>query len=186
MYDIVIIPLEGAPHCERAVPPAHDEARRHGAPLMLLHVVPRPEGPAPDPRVRMSGPSITAGDWPAQGLTRELARATAYLEDVKLAHGLPKTTAIQTTVGEPVRRILAEIGRHRRPLLVMTTGEDTAGPRPMLSNVTQQVLAKGSAPVLAVHAPAQEKRSRTTGPVDSATIPDARMHHGARYLTSRA
>ena len=43
MFETVIVPLDGSPHAEFAIPYAIDEARRHQAKMVLIHVIPRPE-----------------------------------------------------------------------------------------------------------------------------------------------
>lgn len=49
-YDRILVPLDGSPRAETALPAARSVARAHGAELILLHVVPSPERSCPCPR----------------------------------------------------------------------------------------------------------------------------------------
>jgi nucleotide-binding universal stress UspA family protein len=77
MFDTVIAPLDGTPHAEVALPYAIDEARRHGAAMVLMHVVPRPE-PCTSP-ARRSGPLSWQGEWPFGDIEEDKRKADAYL-----------------------------------------------------------------------------------------------------------
>ena len=91
MFETVIVPLDGSPHAELAIPYAVDEARRHQAKLVLIHVIPRPE-PCMSP-VRRSGPVPWQGEWPFEDLDSAKRNAQAYLQDVVTRFGLdPGTT----------------------------------------------------------------------------------------------
>ena len=77
MFETVIVPLDGSPHAECALPYAIDEARRHQATMVLLHVIPRPE-PCTS-TVRGSGPVPWQGEWPFEDLDRGKARRRGLL-----------------------------------------------------------------------------------------------------------
>ena len=107
MFDTVIVPLDGSPHAEVALPYAIDEARRHGAALVLVHVVPRPEpctGTA-----RRSGPLPWQGDWPAAEIAPAERAARAYLKGVVRRFGLDPGTKVRVAVGDPGVRLAAEV-----------------------------------------------------------------------------
>ena len=148
MFRTIIVPLDGSAHAEAAVPYALAEARDHGAALVLVRVVARPEpcentighgGPAPGPIV-----------WPRAELVAAEGEAVRYLQDVRRRFGLGPGTTMVVMVGEPCRRLVAEIRRHPRPLVVMTTGDPAFSPTPHLSELAHRLLALGLAPVLAV------------------------------------
>ena len=155
MFGTVIVPLDGSSHAEIAVPYAVDEARRHGAALVLVRVIPRPE---PGPGVRGSGPAPRQPDWPPHEIAAAEQQARRYLRDVIKRHGLRPETATRVVVGDPRLRLAAEVAHHPSPLLVMTTGDATGGARPPLSTVAGSLMVGGVVPVLGVRQP-------PTGPV---------------------
>lgn len=178
MYDTIIVPLEGSLHCERAVSVARDEGGRHNAAIVLLHVIPRPERPVPDPRVICSGPRINAADWPDDKATKATCVGQTYLEDVRRRHFLPEGTTSRVVIGEPVKRILAEARRWPAPLIIMTAGEAAGAglTHSTLSEVMRRVLVHGEVPVMAVHAPLQENS------VSAATLRETSSHAGGFAL----
>lgn len=151
MYDTVILPLDGSLHAEFALPLAVDEARRHHATLVLLYVLPHPdsqEGP-----VDRGGPSVRPADGSGRELDEAMEEGRRYLAQVKERCRLVPEPEAKVVVGEPVERILAECGRRRRPLIVMTTGDVPQTPSSPLSEVARRVLIAGTVPVLGVHRP---------------------------------
>lgn len=91
MFDTVIVPLDGSPHAEFAIPYAIDEARRHNATMVLVHVIPRPE-PCTS-TLRQSGPLPWQGEWPAEEIEPAKRTADVYLRDVITRYALdPGTT----------------------------------------------------------------------------------------------
>lgn len=156
MFATVIVPLDGSTHAEAALPYAVDEARHHDAKLHLVRVVVRPEIAVTG--VRHCGPAPQPAQWPAQEIERETAEATSYLFTVKDRYRLHPSTTMSVLVGDPVPRLRAEIRRHPRPLIVLTTGDATTGARTPLSEVARRLLVIGAFPILAVRfAPATDQ-----------------------------
>jgi nucleotide-binding universal stress UspA family protein len=151
MFETVIVPLDGSPHAEFAIPYAIDEARRHQATMVLIHVIPRPE-PCTS-TVRRSGPLPWQGEWPAEEIEPATRTADAYLRGVVTRYGLDPNTALCVAVGDPGVRVAAEAKRHTRPLVVMLTGDSTRESRPPLSLVTNYLLIAGAVPVLGIRQP---------------------------------
>jgi nucleotide-binding universal stress UspA family protein len=156
MFETVIIPLDGAAHAEFALPYGREEAFRHAARVVLIHVVPRPELP-PTP-IAHGGPAPSRPVWPAAELADEERSWLAYLEGVRERFGLPENVRTVVAVGDPVRHILAEARKHPRPLIVVTTGDAAAGVWPPLSEVARRLMVAGGVPVLAVREPAPQTR----------------------------
>lgn len=48
-YDRILVPLDGSPRAESALPLASSVAQAHGSEILLLHIVPRPERSCPRP-----------------------------------------------------------------------------------------------------------------------------------------
>lgn len=156
MFGTVIVPLDGTAHAEAAIPYAVDEATRHGAALVLVHVVFRPEPRAAT--VRHGGPLPPAFPWPTRDSERKIERATHYLAQTIERHGLGPATQGLVLTGEPVPRILAEAHRHDRPLIVLTTGDADDSERPPVSEIARRLMLNGTVPVLAVRFPPETGR----------------------------
>jgi nucleotide-binding universal stress UspA family protein len=163
MFETVIVPLDGSPHAEFAIPYAIDEARRHQAKIVLVHVIPRPE-PCQS-IVRRSGPLPWQGAWPAEEIGPATRTAEAYLQGVVTRYGLDPTTSLCVAVGDPGVRVVAEAKRHKRPLVVMLTGDSTRESRPPLILVARYLLIAGTVPVLGIRQPppGQPASSRSVG-----------------------
>lgn len=168
MFDTVIVPLDGTPHAEYAIPFALDEAQRHGAAILLLHVVPRPE-PCTS-TVRRSGPVPWQGEWPAPGYERAVRAAHEYLHDVSARFALGPEPLLRVAVGHPGRRIVAEAKDHARPLVVMTTGDPVGSPHQQRSHVADYLLATGCVPLLCVRQPSPADSSHVSVPPEALRV----------------
>jgi nucleotide-binding universal stress UspA family protein len=151
MFDTVIVPLDGSTHAEFALPYAVEEAVRHGARIVLVHVVPRPEPCAV--AVLHGGPAPLIPVWPPTQLECEEREWLAYLEGVRKRFGLRTDAPAVVAVGDPTRRVLDEAGKHTHPLIVMTTGDATAASRPPLSEFARRLMVAGGVSVLGVREP---------------------------------
>lgn len=160
MFDTILVPLDGRGPAEIALPFALAEARAHQADLVLIHVIARPE--VCDPAVRRGGPAPRVPDWCDDQLETAISEAHEYLREVVNRHGLPATTTLRVTVGDPATRIGAEATQHPNCLLVMTTGNLNPRPdlpqslrstssRATLSNVFQRLSAQGPTPILSIN-----------------------------------
>jgi nucleotide-binding universal stress UspA family protein len=150
MFATIIVRLDGSCHAEVALPYAIDEAGRHGARLLLVRVLPRPE-PCVTAR-NHGGPVPFAPTWPRHELIIDERQAIAYLRDVCRRFRLGIDTLLVVAVGEPGARLLAETRHHQRPLVVMTTCpvDDL---RHSLSDLTRRLLTSNAVPVLGVRQP---------------------------------
>jgi len=152
MFDTVIVPLDGSPHAEFAIPFAIDEARRHGATLLLIHVIPRPE-PCTVTN-RRSGPLPWQGEWPFEDLDTARRDARAYLQNVVTRFALDPKSAVRVEVGDPAVRVAAAARGQPGPLVVMLTGDCTREACPPLSLVASYLMIAGAVPVLGIRQPA--------------------------------
>jgi nucleotide-binding universal stress UspA family protein len=151
MFETVIVPLDGSPHAEFAIPYAIDEARRHQATMVLLHIIPRPE-PCTS-TVRRSGPVPWQGEWPFEDLGAAKRDAEAYLREVVARFALDPGTMLCVAVGDPGLRVAAEVTRHEQPVVVMLTGDSSREKRPPLSHITRYLLSASAVPVLTIRQP---------------------------------
>lgn len=153
MIETVIVPLNGSRHAETAIPYAVEQADHYHAKLVLLRVVPRPECLQSE-RCSRGGPAPTRPTWSQMEAIAAETEAARYLEDVRQRFGLSRRTELIVRIGDPFLRLRGEIKWQPHPLIVVTTGDPAATVQPYLSPMTRQLLAAGTAPVLAVHAPA--------------------------------
>ena len=151
MFETVIVPLDGSPHAEFAIPYAINEASRHQAKMVLIHVIPRPEPCSSS--VRWSGPVPWQGEWPAEEIDPAKHTAETYLRDVVTRYGLEPGTTLCVAVGDPGIRLAAEAACHERPLVVMLTGDSARESCPPLSLVTNYLLIASAVPVLGIRQP---------------------------------
>jgi nucleotide-binding universal stress UspA family protein len=142
MYQSILVPLDGSPFGEHALPLALSVARRAGAVLKLLHV--HAEVPMADPVGAVSF---------NEEVDRHLKRqAEAYLEGVvKRLRELSSVTVtcdlIEGTVAETIRRETAGTGSD---LIVMTThGRGPLG-RFWLGSVADELVRQTPIPLLLV------------------------------------
>ena len=176
MFETVIVPLDGSPHAEFALPYAVDEARRHQATIVLLHVIPRPE-PCPS-TARRSGPVRWQGEWPFEDLAAVKRDAEAYLRDVVTRFALDPGTRLCVAVGDPGVRVAAEVTRHEQPVVVMLTGDSSRERHPPLSLVTRHLLLASAVPVLAIRHPPPADASRPPQRVATADTQGRLTHPG--------
>ena len=156
MFETVIIPLNGSAHAEFAVPYGRDEAFRHGARIVLIHVLPRPE--LPRVPIAHGGPAPVVSVWPVAELEREELDWLGYLDGVRERFALPENVRSVVAVGDPTCRILEEARKYPHPLIVMTTGDATGAARPAVSEVARRAMLDGSVPILAVRELAPQTR----------------------------
>lgn len=173
MFSTVIVPLDGSPHAEAAIPYAIDEARRHGADLVLIQIINRPEVcPAP---VSHGGPAPTKPAWSAAEIEAETRQAERYLNDVVERYWLGSDTRRIVTVGDPTTRLLAEACTYDEPIVVMTTGDVTGGEKPPLSERARRLMVAGTVPVMCVRLPPAQCPAEVTpsalGPVEEVATP---------------
>lgn len=170
MFATVIVPLDGSAHAEVALPFAIDQTGRHGARLLLVRVLPRPE-PCIATR-NHGGPAPVIPHWPPHELAIAERRSITYLRDVCRRFGLGTDTRLVVAVGDPGARLLAEARMHPRPLVVLAT-DGAADPRSPLSGLARRLLTSDAVPVLAVRQP----RSVTEAPILTDQLPDRYFRH---------
>jgi nucleotide-binding universal stress UspA family protein len=143
MFRTILVPLDGSPLAERAVPYAEVLARPAGGRLILVRAVPylaRPTGTD-------SFPTLDAARVAAAH------EARAYLDGhaARLAgRGIAAEVAVPCE-GE-VEGILAEVGRHGADLIVMATHGRGGLGRWVYGSVAEGVLARAPIPAVVVRA----------------------------------
>jgi nucleotide-binding universal stress UspA family protein len=152
MYRSILVPLDGSPLSEYALPAACDIARRSGAALRLVHVHMRT---TPDPIYVEGLPVI---DESTQSLDTDHERA--YLERIRDRiidqHGLRVTIAIHDPVSDGERdmtiadALAADAASTDTDLIVMTTHGRGGLARFWLGSVADSLVHVSSVPVLSL------------------------------------
>ena len=125
----LLVPLDGSPSAEAALPAANDLAATLGGGLVLLRAV---EG-------KEAGPGV--------------AEAREYLR--RIADQLPpaaRALELDVRAGEPGEAIVAAAREHRAALVVMAT-RDYGDPLSFLNSVAADVLRRASLPLVLVSPP---------------------------------
>ena len=149
----VLIPLDGSPFAENALPVAEQLAATLDAELVLLRVVYPPS------------PTLTQGWIVASYLSEELetseSAARHYLEGVAdRLSGSGRSVSIDVQVGTPAS-VIADIGGDVA-FLVMATHGRTGTDRLMMGSVANVVVRRGEVPLVVV-GPAAMEGAGTTG-----------------------
>jgi nucleotide-binding universal stress UspA family protein len=141
MYKRIVVPLDGSPLAEQALPHAVAQASRFGANLILLKVL------APLPEVVFSAPAAVLA---AAKMSAQLARD--YLEEV--AAGLQEQgIAVQVAEieGEPYVEIIRFAEDQGADMIILSTRGQSGFSRWLLGSVADRVVRGSTIPVLLVH-----------------------------------
>ena len=170
-YDRILLPLDGSPRAECALPRALSVARAHGSELLLLHVVPRPEHSCPCP------PEGEENDLDQRLVDRNARAAEIYLEGVR-KHAEGAGVRVRTLVrvdGDARAEILRRIAEEHVDLVVFS-GHGRGGRAELpFGSVASFLLEHATAPLLVVrertaHTARRLPRSRSRGRVRLPTL----------------
>jgi nucleotide-binding universal stress UspA family protein len=171
MIKTILVPLDGSPRAEQALPHARRLARMTGAGLVLVRAAPH----AP-----LSGA-------PASALRITVRDADAYLEPLRQqlrADGF--TAAALALHADPLRAIRYAARTYGADLIAMTTRGRSAVGRALLGSVAQDVLQHTTVPLLLVRAapaapaPAPDRYRRILVPLDGTALGEAALAYLAR------
>lgn len=135
----ILVPLDGQPLAEQALPVGRSVARRCGATLPLVTVQP-PISPLVLSSVAAMAQQIRAETALAMGAYVERVGATARCDEVTVASALLE--------GPPAERLAAYVRDHGIELVVMTTHGRGGLSRLWLGSVADRLLRKLEVPVL--------------------------------------
>jgi nucleotide-binding universal stress UspA family protein len=156
----ILVPLDGSPTAERALPAADKLARAIGAEILLARVV--PSSPA-----SVTHEAIRSGDThparPSDAYEREAERYLQEIAWILEADGLRASTAVADD--HPSDGIIAVAEHSDAAIVVMATHGRTGLGRFILGSVAHDVLRRGTRPVLLVR-PTTES---ATQPADAVT-----------------
>ncbi len=136
MYRTILVPLDGSPLAECAVPYAETVARASGAQTVLLRAV-------------VAHTVLGAGPEDEATVVRE---AETYLSEVAARLSDRSGVWTATFYGEPAEAIIEEIRLREADLVVMATHGRSGLGRLMYGSVAEAVLGRGPVPVLLVRA----------------------------------
>jgi nucleotide-binding universal stress UspA family protein len=178
MYRTVLVPLDGSPLAERALPFARALARRTGGRLLLVRSVCVAPSLVPDlPVVQAAAAECTA-------YLRRVAASVEAGPPPPLGQpagpaGRGVETEIAVSIGPPGEQILGAAREHRVDAIVMTTHGRSGLGRCLYGCVADAVLRRAEAPVLLVpvagagHAWRGEDTLRVVVPLDGSPAAEA-------------
>jgi nucleotide-binding universal stress UspA family protein len=148
-WKTILVPHDFSASANHATAIARDEARLHGASIVLLHVVDLPHQLGPDAVIvpPETGAPISIKEYAIQS-------AENHLEDIvtRLAKDGTTATAV-VAVGTPVDEISRAVDDHRVDLVVMGTHGRTGLRHFMAGSVTERVVRSSKVPVLTIRHP---------------------------------
>jgi nucleotide-binding universal stress UspA family protein len=137
MYRTILVPLDGSPFSERALPMALSFARPLGSRLILTRAAAATTFPGADATDAQVEAVREARDYLA-GVVASLSGEGVEVE-------------IAVPYGDPAEQILMEIDLHSADLVVMCTHGRTGLGRWIYGSVAEQVLHRSPVPVVLVH-----------------------------------
>ncbi len=144
MFRHIVVPLDGSPRAEEALPVAARLARASGGQLTLLRVVP--------PAIELDMHTMPLAKSAKLALEKEIARANNYLAEIasseKLAGINIRTEALS---GSAAKIILLFASLQHVDLIVMCSRGITGLKRWALGSVAEKVARHSSTPVLVLH-----------------------------------
>lgn len=145
----ILVPHDFSASANHAAAIARDEARLHGAGIVLLHVIDLPYQLAPETVIvpPETGAPIAVKEY-------ALASAEAHLTDIVARLAKDGVAASRlVAIGSPVDEINRVVGEHQIDLVVMGTHGRTGLRHLMLGSVTERVVRTCAVPVLTIRHP---------------------------------
>ena len=149
IWKTLLVPHDFSSSANHAAAIARDEAKLHGARLLLLHIIDLPHAIKPDTVIV---PDATGA--PVNVREYAVSSAEAHLQDIveRLAKdGVTATSFIR--VGNPVDEINRFVDEEKVSLIVMGTHGRTGLQHLLIGSVTERVVRTATCPVLTVRHP---------------------------------
>jgi len=141
MFERILVPLDGSPRAEQALPVAARIARASGGSVILLQVV--------SPPIDYGGGLTQTPLMTEQVIETELAMSSGYLDRVTKARELAEIeTTTEVMFGLPAQDILAIAESRSVDLIVMCSHGRTGFTRWVLGSVAQKIAHHCPVPVL--------------------------------------
>jgi len=145
-WKTILVPHDFSSGANHAAAIARDEAKVHGATIVLLDVIELPHQLAPDAVVMpdAQGAPISVRDY-------AMSSAEAHLADIAARLGKDGVTAkCEVVIGNPALEIVRAVDRHRSDLVVMGTHGRTGLEHLLAGSVAERVVRSCPVPVLTV------------------------------------
>ena len=169
MMTSVLVPLDGSPEAEQAIPYA-EAVLPTGGKILLFTAVSDLGAPV------ASDPDLTGWQWtPNSGqeaaYATELNTARAALQQIVAQKPeTPQTWSVEVALGDPASQILRTIAHRGPDLVVMSTNGRGALGRLVFGSVADRIVRNSPAPVLLVR-PAATAPAAEGGPVTRLLVP---------------
>jgi len=149
MFQCILVPLDGTPQAEQALPVARRLARATDGTIILLQVV----GIPADYSTYSYGAQIAQTPMLAEDvLEAEQSRAEAYMAEVQQSAQLAgMKTETRVTIGTAAATIQDIASEDHCDIIVMSSHGDTGFKRWVLGSVAQKVSRHSPVPVLVLH-----------------------------------
>ena len=148
-WNTILVPHDFSTSANHALAIARDEAKHHGATIVLLHVIDLPYQLGPDAVIvpPETGAPISLKEYAIQS-------AENHLQDIidRLSKdGATATGAV--VIGVPVEEINRAVDTHKADLVVMGTHGRSGLRAMMVGSVTERVVRSSKVPVLTIRHP---------------------------------
>jgi nucleotide-binding universal stress UspA family protein len=141
MFQHMLVPLDGSPRAEQALPVAARIARATGGSVLLVQLI--------SPPIDYSGGLAPVSLMNNQVIESEMIRATAYLKELAASPLLTGiNTRIEVSFGLPAQYLVAAVQAHRIDLVVLCSHGRTGFTRWALGSVAHSLVHQSSVPVL--------------------------------------
>jgi nucleotide-binding universal stress UspA family protein len=184
MFERILVPLDGSPVAERAIPAAVRIARAFGGSVIMLSVV------AP---LVSSGKFSSLEVYPKAGTDEELAEATEYLKTLAQSEQLGGiTTEAHTLVGGAAPTIISAAGSLHATLIVLCSHGYTGFQHWMLGSVAEKVIRHAPIPVFVLReggpglATAEQQPVRSLVALDGSSLSEAMLEPAASLTAGLA
>jgi nucleotide-binding universal stress UspA family protein len=188
MFERIIVPLDGSPRAEQALPVAARLARASGGSIHLLQVI--------SLVVDYAGGLAPVSFVTEQSVESEIAQSTDYLKIVAASAvltGIPTTT--EAMFGLPAQCILATAESREVDLIVMCSHGRTGLTRWALGSVAHTLAHESTVPTLVLRDSKSASLLSSTGiarplcalvPLDGSELSEAALMPAARLVTALA
>tara|TARA_R110002126_G_scaffold3111_4_gene17025 strand:- start:4706 stop:5800 length:1095 start_codon:yes stop_codon:yes gene_type:complete len=173
VYRRLIVPLDGSWRAESVLPFAMRIARKHGAELLLAHVIPKPE------IVAAGLDDAEANDFVMKLNQFNEKNARAYLDRLqsRLTSGGIVVRSVLEKEGDVRERLLGLADSHAADLIVMSARGKGTIHNMSCGNVARHIAGHTKCPLLLI-------RQQKARPTDHSTLP--RQRYGPRLLWESA
>lgn len=160
MFERILVTTDGSPFANLALPVAADLARKYGATLSVLHVVPGP--------VALTEGAAYAFDYETER-RRQLALGQQILEEAKAQIDLPDVQLLRREGLRTDEIIAQEVVKGDIQLVVMSTHGRSGLAHFFLGSVAEGLLRRVQVPVFLVRAPESSAARGDAAPKEART-----------------